>query len=617
VAETPDGGTVAKVSTSANLAVRYRPRRFAELTGQRHVAAVLCAAVRQQRLPQQLLFTGGSGLGKTTVARIAAAAALCETTLDERDSGDACGRCRSCGLISQPSSQHPDVIELDAASHCGKDEIVAIVNRAQTRPLLGPFKVYIIDEVHALSGAGVQAFLKLLEEPPAHVLFMLATTNPEKLSSRSGGTGTIRGRCVEFELLAPTEAELVANLLRIAAAEGWVLRDEVAAMVADVSDPALGVRGTVNMLAKLAGPLSAGQELDVDTVVSLLGALPRQAIAALTDAIRQRDLGAALHQLEQIRQISSDRNIRAALVRWARRNLDDALTGRAALSPELALHRFEQLISVGEGPLHTDLVVARLARPALVSDAETLGAQLHEAQRLLERLGALLSAGDVVTLPGHATLPGHPQTTAAGSGRDDAAYELLDGEDDAEDESGEDDSGEDDAGDESGEDDAGDDSGEDEVQPDDGVARGATEPFADDPIAGSFDDLSDLLVAAAAPGDPLPPDPLPPGVPAGAPTGAVAPDVAAFVAAAQQRSVTAAAVARSVDVVIGPGRITLQIPAGLHSRVTQHLTHLRGAAGDLGATLEVSRADAEHVSSQTRPEQAATGTNRPYRKDQP
>lgn len=399
-------GTIDSVNASSNLAARYRPRRFGELTGQRHVAAVLSGAVAQGRMPQQLLLTGGSGLGKTTVARIAAAAVLCETALAERDAGDACGSCRSCTLIAKPQSEHPDVIELDAASHGGKDEIVAIVSRAQTRPLLGQFKVYIIDEVHALSGAGVQAFLKLLEEPPDHVLFMLATTNPEKLSSRAGGTGTIRGRCIEFELLPPTEAELTANLLRVAKGEGWSLTDDVAAMVVDVSDPSLGVRGTINTLAKLSSVLQEGHTPQPLEVTALLGATPRQTIADLTEAIRRRDLAGALELLGEARRFSSDRRVRDALVRWARNGLDASLRGEASFSPQLALQRFELLLEAPEGALHTDLVVARLAQPATITDAETLAAQLHEAHRVLSRLDLLLpNAAELVARSPAAAAP--------------------------------------------------------------------------------------------------------------------------------------------------------------------------------------------------------------------
>jgi DNA polymerase III subunit gamma/tau len=646
--------TVGTVSTSANLAVRYRPRRFAELTGQRHVAAVLTAAIAQQRLPQQLLLTGGSGLGKTTVARIAAAAALCETPLGERDGGDACGTCRSCELISQPTSQHPDVIELDAASHGGKDEIVAIVNRAQTRPLLGQFKVYIIDEVHALSGAGVQAFLKLLEEPPPHVLFMLATTNPEKLSSRAGGTGTIRGRCVEFELLAPTETELVANLTRIAAAEGWPLSAETAAMVVDVADPALGVRGTVNLLSKLSGPLTAGQEPDAVEVTALLGALPRQALTTLTDAIRQRDLTAALAQLGQVRQVSSDRNIRSALIRWARRSLDDALAGRAAISAEVALHRFELLLQAPEGLLHTDLVVARLARPSVVADAETLSAQLHEARRVLERLDSLLPLGTHTTgahatgthatsTHVHSTPPGPPTEAAeqTATGRADtaaaaetsAAGELPTGKTPgAERLSGAatlTDSSERSAS----------------MALGSSQVRGApADPDRDDvdPIAGSFDDLSDLHHLRKPPvaqRDPEPTSsapsaavtPTPAGrtrtpqdaktrrgsrpttekslpsvnasaagkTPRGADSGdgrgspAAAVTWDAFADRVQRRSVTAAALVRSVGFSATPGHIVLRVPEGLRARIHAHLGHLQATAAELTATLEVIGSDAE------------------------
>ena len=148
----------------------------------------------------------GSGLGKTTLARCVAAALLC---LDPKD-GDACRVCESCLDISDPSRTHPDVIEFDAASNGQKDQIRELAARAQVAPVRSQHRVYIIDEAHGLSRDGGQAFLKLLEEPPPHVIFMLATTDPEKMLR------TNRSRCVEFSLSRPTDRELAEHLVRVA-----------------------------------------------------------------------------------------------------------------------------------------------------------------------------------------------------------------------------------------------------------------------------------------------------------------------------------------------------------------------------------------------------------------
>ena len=279
---------------SRNLAVRYRPRSFATVVGQGHVVEVLRRAVLGHAVPQQILFSGGSGLGKTTIARIVAAAMLCETALDERERGDACGTCRSCS--DAPAGLHPDIIEFDAASHGGKDEIRDIAARAQVLPLRSLTKIYIVDEAHGLSNAGGQAFLKLLEEPPAHVVFMLCTTDPQKMLK------TNRGRCVEFELLPPTRHEVTTNLERIAAREGWSVPSGIIEAVIDSSDPDLGVRGTVTTLAKLASVLGDSRPPSPDMVASLLGTPAPAVMRRLDEAVATGDRAEALRALEQARR---------------------------------------------------------------------------------------------------------------------------------------------------------------------------------------------------------------------------------------------------------------------------------------------------------------------------
>ena len=230
---------------SLGLAVKYRPKSFQELIGQREIKEILISSIINERIPQQILFAGGSGLGKTTIARIYASMILCHTPLTERDEMKPCGACQSCHEIFSKNSSHPDLIEFDAASNGGKDEIREISQRAMLSPVLGNRKIYIIDEAHGLSNPGGQAFLKLLEEPPKHVVFMLCTTDPEKMLK------TNRGRCIEFRLKDPTMAELIANLEKIAISEEVEVGKEVLKLVIESSDPELGVRGTVATLGKI------------------------------------------------------------------------------------------------------------------------------------------------------------------------------------------------------------------------------------------------------------------------------------------------------------------------------------------------------------------------------
>lgn len=383
MAQSARAGTVSAVDERIEerlpLALRYRPRKLSELTGQRHVAAVLGAELRSGQLPQQLLFSGGSGLGKTTTARIASAAIECETPIEDRADGDACGHCESCLDITTPGRTHPDVIELDAASHGGKDEIREIAASASLAPLRGRKKIYIIDEAHGLTGPGGQAFLKLLEEPPGHVVFMLCTTDPHKLAKAN------RGRCTEFELLRPSDAELAANLERVATGEGWTLSERVAAAVIAATDPDLGVRGTLMTLEKLTDLLRAGQDPSEQQIGERLGTAAPAALAALSAAVVGGNRAEALAKVSELRRVISDSRIRSGLVAWARTALQAAAAG-AGPALELATWRLSLLARTPAGEVWTDLVVSQLASPALDPGPEVTQAQLAEAERLVGEL---------------------------------------------------------------------------------------------------------------------------------------------------------------------------------------------------------------------------------------
>lgn len=263
---------------SGSLATRHRPRRFADVVGQRHVKVPLQRAIASRSLPQQLLFSGGSGLGKTTLARICAAALLCESKEPSRSAGDCCGICPGC--LDVAMGTHPDVIEVDAASNGRVDEIRELASRAYLAPMRGSHRIYIIDEAHGLSAAGGQAFLKLLEEPPAHVIFMLATTDPEKMLH------TNRSRCTEFELAPPSRQEFVDNILRVAAVEGVSISELTASEVVSASASELGLRGTLMSLEKILPSLR--EDPNADTA-DLLGRPSYAAIADLCSAISSGD----------------------------------------------------------------------------------------------------------------------------------------------------------------------------------------------------------------------------------------------------------------------------------------------------------------------------------------
>ncbi len=392
---------------TSSLATRHRPRNFSSVVGQTHVVEVLRRAVMADTVPQQILFSGGSGLGKTTIARIVAAAMLCEAPMADRQRGDSCGECASCQDVI--TSTHPDLIEFDAASHGGKDEIRDIAARCQVMPLRGNVKVYVIDEAHGLSNPGGQAFLKLLEEPPAHVRFMLCTTDPDRMLK------TNRGRCVEFELLPPTRQEMLLNLQRICKTEKWSAPEPVLESVLDAADPDLGVRGTVTTLAKLGTVLGDSAPVSPDMVASLLGTPSPVVLRRLVEAIVTLDRTIALTALEQARRSAPDPVLRDALLTWARRDVTASLSNKGE-GLDIALWRLELLLESRPGPAWLDVTVAKLASPSL--DGLRGGERLTtQAAQLLGALEGKLAAAPPSVSPAEVIAPseGVAQLLAAAS----------------------------------------------------------------------------------------------------------------------------------------------------------------------------------------------------------
>lgn len=226
----------------SNLNSNYRPKNFKEVIGQEVPIKIFIELVKKNKLPQQILFTGNSGIGKTTLGRILGKAILCKEKDFKLEFGMGCEKCPSC--LACLSGNNPDLIEIDAASNGGKDEILDISSKSNLMPLVSDAKVYLIDEVHGLSSHGSQAFLKLLEEPPKAVYFILCTTDPEKILP------TIRGRCLEFNLNIPSKEEIINFISYIALQEGEKLSESECELIIDTSDKSFGVRGIVSNLGK-------------------------------------------------------------------------------------------------------------------------------------------------------------------------------------------------------------------------------------------------------------------------------------------------------------------------------------------------------------------------------
>src|SRR4051812_24502996 len=208
------------------LARKYRPQKFSEVIGQEHVTRTLQNAIEQGRTAHGYIFSGHRGIGKTTVARILAAALNCRST--DHPVPEPCGVCDSCKEIKAGGSV--DVIEIDAATNRGIDEIRELREAARYRPARDRFKIYILDEAHQITDAAFNALLKTLEEPPGHIVFMMATTEPEDIPQ------TIRSRCQHFSFHAVKFDDIVQQLRDIAGKEGIGAETDALAMLAEVGD---------------------------------------------------------------------------------------------------------------------------------------------------------------------------------------------------------------------------------------------------------------------------------------------------------------------------------------------------------------------------------------------
>src|SRR3954454_3895541 len=208
------------------LARKYRPQRFSDVIGQEHVTRTLQNAITQQRVAHGYIFSGHRGIGKTTVARILAMALNCRAS--DRPSPEPCGVCDSCQEIRAGNSV--DVIEIDAATNRGIDEIRELRDAARYRPARDRYKIYILDEAHKITDAAFNALLKTLEEPPEHIVFMMATTQPEDIPQ------TVRSRCQHFSFHAVKFAEILGQLRELTRRENILADIDALALLAEAGD---------------------------------------------------------------------------------------------------------------------------------------------------------------------------------------------------------------------------------------------------------------------------------------------------------------------------------------------------------------------------------------------
>lgn len=317
-------GTVTRVSErTGGLAREFRPRRFDEVRGQEGAKSVLSAIANSGSPAQQILLAGPSGTGKTTLARIYVAAICCTG-----EGTEPCGECQSCGEVM--SGTHTDVYEVDAASHGGVDNIRDLSTRAQHAPAQGPYRFFIIDEAHGLTSAGGQAFLKLLEEPPTHAVFILATTDPQKLPV------AVRSRCLSIDVQSLSFEEMVGNVLRVAEAAGREVSPEAAALVVAATDSDLGVRGTVVTLDKLLMATNgAVSEREASLVLSVADEnTVEDIVGAILDGYTQLSVELCLDALNSSTAQRLSSQLLAELVRTINRSDDEDRCANAAMALE-------------------------------------------------------------------------------------------------------------------------------------------------------------------------------------------------------------------------------------------------------------------------------------------
>ncbi|MBL0075957.1 MAG: DNA polymerase III subunit gamma/tau [Rhodocyclaceae bacterium] len=307
------------------LARKWRPKSFSTLVGQDHVVRALTHALEQNRLHHAYLFTGTRGVGKTTIARIMAKALNCETGV----SATPCGVCSACMEID--SGRYIDYIELDAASNRGVDDMTQLLERAVYAPTRGKYKVYVIDEVHQLTGHAFNAMLKTLEEPPEHVKFILATTDPQKIPV------TVLSRCLQFNLKQMSPTAIVDHLARVLEAEGITF--EPAALRHLAKGAAGSMRDALSLLDQAIA--HGGGTVADESVRAMLGTVGDEHLFVLLDALAATDVSAMIElaKLMDARSLSFDGGLqelatlfhRIALVQFAPDALLDA-TERERLS---------------------------------------------------------------------------------------------------------------------------------------------------------------------------------------------------------------------------------------------------------------------------------------------
>jgi DNA polymerase-3 subunit gamma/tau len=353
------------------LARKYRPQRFSDVIGQDHVTRTLKNAIQQGRTAHGYIFSGHRGIGKTTVARILAMALNCRAA--EHPLPEPCGECDSCREIRAGSSV--DVIEIDAATNRGIDEIRELRDAARYRPARDRYKVYILDEAHQITDAAFNALLKTLEEPPGHVIFMLATTAPEDIPQ------TIRSRCQHFSFHAVRFDDIVTQLRTIAAQERIEADDNALAMLAEAGDGSM--RDALSIMDQAIA--CCGARLTGEVVHQLVGSVPSDTLEQLMGAVQRNSSEDTLRLLDGL--LSEGQNpahFARQLVRFLRNSIVAKVAGGDSSLLQISPDERARVLRVAQ--LFSEEDLARFLQIMLRTHSE-LG--YKQEQRFFLELGVL------------------------------------------------------------------------------------------------------------------------------------------------------------------------------------------------------------------------------------
>jgi DNA polymerase-3 subunit gamma/tau len=321
------------------LARKYRPQKFSEVIGQEHVTRTLQNAIEQGRTAHGYIFSGHRGIGKTTVARILAAALNCRSGLPKEDHPvpEPCGVCESCTEIRAGNAV--DVIEIDAATNRGIDEIRELREGARYRPARDRFKIYILDEAHQITDAAFNALLKTLEEPPDHIVFMLATTQPEDIPQ------TIRSRCQHFSFRAVKFDAIVAQLRDLVTRENIEADDDALALLAEAGDGSM--RDALSILDQAIA--SASGRVTADSVRNLVGAAPAHILEQVMQAVSEGRSEDVLRQVDHlISEGHSPTHFARQMVRFLRNATVAKIAGKDSSLLQVSSEERERVARVAE-----------------------------------------------------------------------------------------------------------------------------------------------------------------------------------------------------------------------------------------------------------------------------